>query len=152
MMTRAERKAHNRRVHAIRRMCTDADYKSRPDGDATTWRAIWDTYAGMADELVLTLEHTAPTAPAAKVTPAARAAKPKRTAPAHIAALSAEYRLAREAWEAGLEEAMAGGRRNGRPARGEKYTDEERDYRDAHPAPVWRDFLARQNASSAAAA
>ena len=51
-----------------------------------------------------------------------------------------------------FEAAMAGGRRNGRPARGELYTDEERDYRDAHPAPVWRDFLARQNASSAAAA
>lgn len=37
-------------------------------------------------------------------------------------------------------------------AGGELYTDEERDYRDAHPAPVWREFLARQNASSVAAA
>lgn len=151
MMTRAERKAHNRRVHAIRRMCTDADYKSRPDGDATTWRAIWDTYAGMADELVLTLEDTAPTAPAAKVTPAARAAKPKRQAPAHIAALSAEYRLAREAWQAGLDAAIAGGRsraNGGKPARGERWTDEERDYRAAHPAPVWRDFLANQRAAA----
>ena len=145
MMTRAERKAHNKRVHAIRRMCTDADYKSRPDGDTTTWRAIWDTYAAMDDAAVLTLDGSSP------VAPIARASKPKRKAPAHIQALSAEYRLAREAWQAGLDAAIAGGRsraNGGKPARGERWTDEERDYRAAHPAPVWRDFLANQRAAA----
>lgn len=141
-MTRAERSARNKRVHAIRRALTDADYReARAAGTSISWRAVWDTYASLDADAILALEGEA-AKPAAK--PAAPA-KPrrKRAAPAHVAAASAEYRLAREVWERGLEEAMRGARPDGKPARGEdrRYTDEERDYRAAHPAPVFKTFM-----------
>ena len=133
-MTRADRKAANKAAHAIRRSCTEVDYReAKSAGHSITWRAVWDTYAAIdAVTVISTLGTPAPV----KVAP-----KPKRKAPAHVERVAVEYRLAREAWESGLEAAMAGGSRKGKPARGEKYTDEERDYRAAYPAPVYRDFL-----------
>lgn len=140
MMTRAERSARNKAAHAARRRMTDADYATaRADGLELSWRQIWDTYAGMDVDTVLELEGT-PAAPAPVLEPV----KAKRAAPAHIVAAQAEFALAREVWQAGLDAAIAGGRSTaagGRPARGERYTDEERDYRDANPAPVWRAVL-----------
>jgi hypothetical protein len=151
MMTRAERKAANKRAHAIRRELTDADYRqAKRDGHELTWREVWDTYAGISPAVILS-DYATLTEPVATVEPVARASKGKRPAPAHIQALSAEYRLAREAWQAGLDAAIAGGRsraNGGKPARGERWTDEERDYRAAHPAPVWRDFLANQRVAA----
>lgn len=147
MMTRAERKAANKRAHAIRRELTDADYRqSKRDGHELTWRAVWDTYAGVPADVILS-QYATLTEPVAVVKPS----RVKRPAPAHIQALSAEYRLARESWERGLADAIAGGRSTaagGKPARGERWTDEERDYRAAHPAPVWRDFLANQRVAA----
>ena len=133
-MTRADRKAANKAAHAIRRTCTELDYReAKQAGHSITWRAVWDTYAAIGtDDVISTLGAPAPV----KV-----AVKPKRKAPAHVERVAAEYRLAREAWESGLEAAMAGGSRDGKPARGEKYTDEERDYREAYPAPVLKDFM-----------
>lgn len=145
--TREERRARNRIAHAMRRDATNADYRqAREDGAPIGWRAIWETYASLTnDEIMVAL------APAAVTVPAAVKVRRARKAPAHIAALSAEYRLVREAWEAGLADAMRGARANGRPARGEKYIDEERDYRDANPAPVWSAWLKDMGARSVAA-
>ncbi len=144
VITRAERRAANKRAHAIRRELTDADYRqARRDGHALTWREVWDTYAGIPVAVILD-QYASLAAPVVAV----KAPRARRSAPAHIQALSAEYRLAREAWERGLDAAIAGGRSTadgGKPARGERYTDEERDYRAAHPAPVWREFLAGQS-------
>lgn len=146
-MTRAERSARNKRAHAIRRHMTDEDRRTAvADGLELTWRAISDTYAAMSTDEVLSafgdLELTDTPATVADVLEPVKA---KRRAPAHIAAASETYHLARAAWEAGLEEALAGGSSlaaGGRPARGESYPDEERDYRAAHPAPVFKDYLA----------
>lgn len=145
-MTRAERSARNKLAHAIRRRMTDEDYAAaKRDGLELAWRDIADTYAAMSTDDILAafgdqLEPVAPSAPAVL-----EPVKAKRRAPAHVTAAAETYRLAREAWEAGLESAIAGGRSlaaGGRPANGETYPDEERDYRDAHAAPVYKDFLA----------
>lgn len=142
-VTRAERRAVNRAAHAIRRELTNADYRdARERGDDIRWRDIAAVYDAMPAADVLTVFGTRQDddTPDPGSSPAPR----KRTAPAHIVAASAEYALALEAWRAGLEAAVAGGRtreNGGRPARGEAYPDEERDYMDAHPKPVWRDFV-----------
>ena len=135
-MTRIERKAANKQAHAIRRSCTDTDYRqAKQAGQSITWRQVWDTYASIDTATVIASLDVAPV----KVKPAV-----KRKASGRVTAIASEYRLARESWEAGLAVAMAGGRtlaEGGKPARGEKYPDEERDYRAANPAPVYRDFL-----------
>lgn len=80
----------------------------------------------------------------ATVTTTTTAPTGKRRAPAHVQRAVNAYRLALAAWERGLADAVAGGRtlaEGGRPARGERYPDEERDYRAAHPRPSYRDFL-----------
>ncbi|GAA3510059.1 hypothetical protein GCM10022234_00300 [Aeromicrobium panaciterrae] len=138
MITRAERKARNKTAHAIRRALTDADYReAKTAGDALTWREVWETYAAIPVDTIL--RDYAAMAEPAPVKP--ERVKVKRSAPRHVQEVGEAYRLARETWEAGLADAMRGARANGKPARGEKYTDEERDYRAAHPAPVYRDFL-----------
>ena len=74
-----------------------------------------------------------------KVKPAA-----KRKSSRRDSAMTIEYRLARETWQSGLDVAMAGGRtlsQGGKPARGEKYPDEERDYRASNPTPMLGDFM-----------
>lgn len=143
-MRRAERREVNQRAHAIRREFTDRDHAElRQAGASVSWGAVWATYAGMSNADVLRLVVAAPVAPVAEVAPVGRK---RRTAPPHVTEARRMFSEAREVWEAGLEEAMAGGRRDGRPARGEKYTDEERDYRDENPAPLFRDFLAAVNA------
>lgn len=138
-MTRAERRALNRRAHAIRRGIIAEEWqRARDRGERVTYRDIAVDLEGMtATELVSAFGQESP----GDVDTAAPVKK--RTAPAHIQRLSEEYRLARAAWEDGLAEALAGARPDGKPARGEdpRYTDEERDYRAAHPAPVWKDFL-----------
>jgi hypothetical protein len=144
MMTRAERSARNKLAHAIRRRMTDEDARrAKVEGLSIAWREIADTYSAMSTDDVLAAfgDDVTPVAesPAVQLAP-----KVKRSAPPHIVTAQTEYRLARESWQAGLDEAVAGGRtraNGGKPARGERYTDEERDYRDAHPAPVWKDFL-----------
>lgn len=141
-MSKAERRERNKRAHAIRRAFTDADYRqAKADGLTITWRQIADTYSAMSTDDVLALDLPGSTAP--EVIEAA-APRRKRQAPAHVREASETYRLARAAWEEGLAEALRGARPDGKPARGEKYTDEERDYRDAHPAPVWADFMRQQ--------
>lgn len=139
-MNRAERRDLNRRAHAIRRELTDRDYReARERGESLTWRDVWETYASIpAATVVAELEPLL--SPAVAPVAAAKRARRGRMAP-ELAELLERYREARAVWEAGLDEAMAGGRRDGRPASGERYTDEERDYRDAHPAPVWREWL-----------
>ena len=135
-MTRIERKARNKQAHAIRRSCTDTDYRqAKQAGQSITWREVWDTYASIDAATVIASLDVAPV----KVKPAV-----KRKSSRRDSAVTIEYRLARESWEAGLAVAMAGGRslaQGGKPARGEKFPDEERDYRAANPAPVYRDFL-----------
>lgn len=143
-MTRAERSARNKLAHAIRRAMTDQDARqARADGLALAWREIADTYADMStDDVLAAFGDVLDTPATVEVAPVPAPAK--RSAPAHIQAAQVEYRLAREAWETGLAEALAGGRsrrEGGKPARGETYPDEERDYRANHPAPVWKDFL-----------
>jgi hypothetical protein len=145
-MTRAERKALNKRAHAIRRELTNADYRQAKDrGDGIAWRDIAAVYdaipavdvIAMADELA---RDTAPSAPAVK-----------RSAPAHIVRASQSYALALAAWENGLADALRGGRtraNGGRPARGESYPDEERDYREAHPKPSWLDHVRAESAAN----
>lgn len=143
-MRRAERREVNKRAHAIRREFTDRDHADlKAAGAVTTWGEVWATYAGMSNADVLRLVVAAPVAPVVDVAPVGRK---RRTAPPHVVEARRMFSEAREVWEAGLEEAMAGGRRDGRPARGERYTDEERVYRASHPAPVFRDFLAAVNA------
>lgn len=153
-MSRSERRARNRRAHAIRRAYTEADYRAaREAGQALTWRQVWDTYAAMstADVLALEVETAAPVA-AVPAVPVTGSSKPsKRRAPAHVQEAAEAYRLARQAWEVGLSEALRGANPDGRPARGERYTDEERDYRDAHPAPTYREFLTDAAAARRAA-
>lgn len=139
--SRAERRALNQRAHAIRRELTDRDYmEARERGDAITWREVWETYAAVPAATVVAelagLLEPAPVAPVA-VAPARK----RGGLPPALAELHARYSEARAVWEAGLDEAMAGARRDGKPARGETYIDEERDYRAAHPAPVWREWL-----------
>jgi len=144
-MTRVERRAQNRAAHAARRAACNEDYRqARADGLATTWREIWDVYAAIESAAAIEL-----LAPVVKAAP-----KPKRRAPAHIAAVAADYRAARDAWEEGLEAALGGARRSGKPARGEdaRYCDEERDYRAAHPAPAYREYLADHYANARAGA
>ena len=137
-MTRTERKARNRQAHAIRRSCTDTDYRqAKQAGQSITWRQVWDTYASIDTATVIASLST-PVAPV-KVKPAA-----KRKSSRRDSAVTIEYRLARESWEAGLAVAMAGGRslaQGGKPARGEKFPDEERDYRAAHPTPMLKNFM-----------
>jgi hypothetical protein len=141
MMTRAERSARNKAAHAIRRRMTDEDARrAKVEGLSIAWREIADTYAAMSTDDVLAAFGDADETPAT----VELAPKVKRHAPAHIQAAQVEYRLARETWQAGLDAAVAGGRtraHGGKPARGERYTDEERDYRASNPAPVWKDFL-----------
>lgn len=147
--TKAERSARNKRAHAIRRALTQADFRAaQADGATISWRQISDTYTAIPVDVILSDYANAPDDPAG---PRAveMPAKTKRRAPAHIAALQIEYALARETWERGLEDAIAGGRSRaagGRPANGEAYPDEERDYRAAYPAPMWRDFLSQRSA------
>lgn len=143
-MTRAERKAGNKAAHAMRRVATDTDYRqAKQAGESITWREVWDTYASMSNAAVMV-----ELAPAVVTVTAVAKVRRSRKAPAHIAAMSAEYRLVKAAWDQGLEAAMCGGRIGGKPARGEKYTDEERDYRAAHPAPVWAEWLKDMSARS----
>ncbi len=143
-MSREERRGRNKRPHALRRAMTEADVRqARAAGQPLTWRQVWDVYAAMSvdDVLALDAEHAESAGPQLKSTTG------RRQAPPHVQAATEAYRLARAAWEGGLAEALAGANPDGRPARGERYIDEERDYRDAHPAPVFRDFLADVNAS-----
>lgn len=53
------------------------------------------------------------------------------------------YRTAREAWQAGLDAAMHGASYGPgtRGRAGERWTDEERDYRARHRPPLFRDYL-----------
>lgn len=145
MTTRAERRELNRRAHAIRRSIIAEEWAAaRARGERATYRDVApDLEAMTSAELVAAFggDDDAPAVAAVAVAPAPVARK--RVAPAHIQRLSEEYRLARAAWEDGLAAALAGARPDGKPARGEdpRYTDEERDYRAAHPAPVWKDFL-----------
>ena len=157
-MNRAERSARNKRAHAIRRMLTDQDRaQARAEGLELAWREIADTYATMDTDTVLAtfghmLEHTAPVTPAVELEPVK--VTRRRSAPAHVTRAKEVFDLARMAWESQLETAVAGGRTTadgGRPARGEKYTDEERDFRDSNPAPVFKDFLAAEYAAMRAA-
>lgn len=53
---------------------------------------------------------------------------------------SHDYRLALQSWEE-AREAECGLDLLGRPERGEAYTLAEGRFREAHPAPVWRDFV-----------
>ncbi len=143
MLTKAERSARNKAAHAIRRAMIDADYRqAKADGQTITWRAIAATYDAIPADVVLTMAETTP----ATVTPTPK--RGRRTAPPHVARARDAHRLAMEAWTAGLETALRGARRDGRPARGEKYTDEERDYRAAHPCPQYRDFLTAETTAA----
>lgn len=138
MGTRAERKAANKAAHAIRRQLTNEDYRqAKADGLAIAWRDVAAQYDGMPAADILASFGDVPA-----VVPVPAVPRAKRAAPAHVTAAKESFDLARFAWEAGLAEAMRGARANGKPARGEKYTDEERDYRDAHKAPVFKEFLA----------
>lgn len=136
--TRAARRELNRAAHAVRRDLTNRDYREAQErGDALTWRDIWETYAAIpAADVVATL---APLLEPVKVAPVKRARR--GGLPPALQELHARYTEARAVWEAGLDAALAGARRDGKPANGERYTDEERDYRAAHPAPVWREWL-----------
>lgn len=153
MSTRLERSLSNKRAHAIRRALTQQDYRAaRAAGESVLWLSVWSRYEAMSNDVVL-MTLSSPTPAAAPAPPAAGvvdSVKPeaRRRAPAHIVAVAAEYRLTRESWESGLNDAMAGGSRNGKPARGEKYTDEERDYRAAYPPPVYGDFLKQASAEA----
>jgi hypothetical protein len=142
MLTKAERSARNKAAHAIRRAMADADYRqAKADGQPIAWRDIAATYDAISADAILAMTETT-TTPA---TPAP--VRRKRSAPAHVARARDAHRLAMEAWTAGLEDAIGGGHRDGRPARGEKYTDEERDYRAKRPCPLYRDFLAAEIAA-----
>ena len=158
-MTRAERSARNKRAHAIRRMLTDADRaQARAEGLELAWREISDAYATMDTDTVLAtfghmLEGPAKPPVVDELTPA-KVVTRRRSAPAHIARAQETFALARTAWETGLESALAGARstaEGGRPARGETYVDEERDYRDSNPAPVFKTFLQAEYAAMRAA-
>lgn len=149
-MTRQERRTLNKRAHAIRRQLTNEDYRTaRAAGDGIAWRDIAAVYDGMsAADVIATFDTRQDVAPVVAVVTGRKPTR--RKAPAHVARASSAYRLAREAWELGLAAAVAGGRtraEGGRPARGESYPDEERDYRDSHPAPVYSDFLAAEYAA-----
>lgn len=135
--TRAARRELNKRAHAVRRELTERDYReARERGDAVTWREIWETYAGVPASTVMA--DLAPLLAPVKAPPVKRS---RRGLPPVLRELHDRYTEARNVWEAGLSEALAGARRDGKPANGERYTDEERDYRAAHPAPVWREWL-----------
>lgn len=140
MLTKSERSARNKAAHAIRRAMVDADYRqAKADGQPITWREIAATYDTLPVDAVLTMG-----LPEAAPAPAPVKPRGKRPAPAHVARARDAHRLAMAAWTDGLEAAMSGGRRGGKPARGEKHTDEERDYRAARPCPLYRDFLAAE--------
>lgn len=145
MLTKAERSARNKAAHAIRRAMIDADYRqAKAEGTPLTWREIAAVYDAMPTESVLALGLPAP------VDAAPRAPRGNRNAPAHVTRAQQSFSEARTAWEAGLETALRGARstaEGGKPARGETYTDEERDYRAAHPAPVFRDYLTAEYAA-----
>lgn len=149
-VTRAERSARNKLAHSIRRRLTDADYReARAAGAGMSWLELADAYANMTNDYVISTFGTVLEAPAAPATAPAAPAAPaaKRTAPAHVLEAKANYRAARDAWEDKLADAMGGGHAPGdrptRDTRGEdkRYQQEERDFRAAHPAPVYRDFL-----------
>lgn len=140
--TRAARRELNRQAHAVRRELTNRDHReARERGDEITWRAIWETYAAIPAADVMRDLAPLLAATAAAPAPAVAVKRARRGLPPHLRELHDRYTEARAVWAAGLEEAMAGARRDGRPANGERYTDEERDYRAAHPAPVWREWL-----------
>lgn len=145
MLTKAERSARNKAAHAIRRAMTDADYRqAKTEGATITWREVAAVYDTMPTESVLALGLPAPV----DATP--RAPRGKRNAPAHVQRAQEAFALARLSWEAGLESAMRGAHTladGGTPANGETYPDEERDYRAAHPAPVFRDYLTAEYAA-----
>lgn len=140
----------NRRAHAIRRAMVEADWReAKAAGHELRWRDIAAVYDAMPAAAVLELEAPA-VAPAARSSRSKAPGKPKRKAPAHVQRAAESFRLARAAWELGLEAAVAGGRTleaGGRPARGESYPDEERDYREANPAPVYREYLEAEYAA-----
>lgn len=144
-MTRQERRAINKRAHAIRRTMIDADYREfKAAGSDIRWRDVAAQYDAMSAADVLAEFDTGQgqdDAPVLKV---------KGPAPEHIRRASTEYQLALTAWETGLADAVAGGRtraEGGRPARGEDWPDEERDYRAEHPRPVWGDYVTQTAAT-----
>jgi hypothetical protein len=145
MLTKAERSTRNKAAHAIRRAMIDADYRqAKAEGRELTWRQVAATYDALPTEAVLKMAEPAPT-PTPTPTPT------KRPAPPHVARARDAHRLAMEAWTVGLEAAMRGAHRDGKPARGERFTDEERDYRAAHPCPTFREFLVAECAAMRAA-
>lgn len=135
MLTKSERSARNKAAHAIRRAMADADYRqAKQEGRPITWREIATTYDAIPADIVLTMG-----LPATDTDP--RPAKSRRDAPPHVARARDAHALAMESWSAGLADALRGARRNGKPARGERWTDEERDYRAKNPCPTFREFL-----------
>lgn len=143
-MTRAERRSRNRAAHAVRRELALKDWReARERGDGVTFGQVWEVYAGTPVDVVL-----ATLAPALAPVPVEPVAVPetaprRRQAPGHVREAKRLFDEANAAWLAGLEVAMAGGRRDGRPARGERWTDEERDYRAAHRAPQYAEILSQ---------
>lgn len=150
-MTRAERRELNRRAHAIRRAIVREEWqRARAHGARARYRDLEADLETMTPaELVAAFGEDDP-APVTTTEPTPTR-KPRRGGtPAHIVRAREAYLPARAAWEQGLADAVAGGStraEGGRPARGETYPDEERDYRAAHPAPVFRDFLAAEYAA-----
>lgn len=141
MLTKSERSARNKAAHAIRRAMADADYRqAKADGATIAWRDIAATYDAIPVDTILTMSET--TTEPTPVKP-----RGKRPAPAHVARARDAHRLAMEAWTTGLEEALSGARRDGKPARGETMTDEERDYRARRPCPQYREFLSAECAA-----
>ena len=144
-MTRAERSAHNKRVHAVRRaLVTWIADGERAIGMRPDWAEIRATVEAIdAVELLANYADLVESAPAreADSTPAR-----KRRAPKHVEMVAQAYRLARLAWESQLEQAMAGARSEGARCRCSDdcgdWTEEECRFRREHPAPVYRDYLA----------
>lgn len=144
-MTRAERSARNKRVHAIRRALTDWIYADeRAHGG--TWRDAADVVGGIADDEILAgyawaLDGVAPVVESITAVTAPR----KRRAPDHVAEVALAYRLARLAWETQLSDAMRGARSDGPRCRCSDdcgdWTEDECRFRRENPAPTYKEFL-----------
>lgn len=142
-MSRAERSARNKRVHAIRRALTDWIYADEREHGGT-WRDVADIVAAIpADEILASYAWTLDGEPVPVESPATPR---KRQAPAHVQAAASAYRLARLAWESQREAAMAGARSDGPRCKCSDdcgdWTEDECRFRREHPAPTYKEVLA----------